>query len=160
MGEIPRLLNMKTVELWVPGSPYPAQRPRAMSRGKFTTMYMPQKHKDHERHIQTVWHEQYPNGVHKPFEDSPLCVWVTFYFQRPKSHFKGASDRLKDGYEGSYVHTQKPDIDNLAKLATDALNGLAYHDDAQIYRMVLEKYWARYRDGDIGTKIVIKEMAD
>lgn len=34
----------------------------------------------------------------------------------------------------------KPDWDNLAKLACDALNGLAYRDDAQIVRCAVNKF--------------------
>lgn len=35
--------------------------------------------------------------------------------------------------------TSKPDIDNLAKIVMDALNKLAYHDDAQVFRLNIEK---------------------
>ncbi|MGB6231196.1 MAG: RusA family crossover junction endodeoxyribonuclease, partial [Litorimonas sp.] len=39
-------------------------------------------------------------------------------------------------------HAIKPDGDNLAKLVKDALNGLAYHDDAQVSTTIVEKQWS------------------
>jgi Holliday junction resolvase RusA-like endonuclease len=36
----------------------------------------------------------------------------------------------------------KPDCDNLAKSACDALNGVLYHDDSQIVRLTVEKWHA------------------
>jgi Holliday junction resolvase RusA-like endonuclease len=36
----------------------------------------------------------------------------------------------------------KPDFDNIAKLVSDALNGIAYKDDSQICYGVVQKRWA------------------
>jgi len=36
----------------------------------------------------------------------------------------------------------RPDSDNCAKLALDGLQGLAYRDDSQVYRVECEKRWA------------------
>lgn len=42
---------------------------------------------------------------------------------------------------GDLLPTKKPDIDNVAKIIADALNGLAYDDDAQITDLlVLKRY--------------------
>jgi hypothetical protein len=38
-------------------------------------------------------------------------------------------------------HHQKPDLDNLLKLVCDALNGLVWHDDAQIAEVTVRKIW-------------------
>lgn len=37
------------------------------------------------------------------------------------------------------MHTQRPDIDNLCKGVLDALNGVAFIDDAQIIKLCCEK---------------------
>jgi Holliday junction resolvase RusA-like endonuclease len=58
-------------------------------------------------------------------------VW--FWFQRPKSHGKKRREEPR--------HLQKPDLDNLAKAVLDSLNGLAWVDDSQIYRLLVEKVW-------------------
>lgn len=39
-------------------------------------------------------------------------------------------------------HTNKPDVDNLAKLVMDALNGVAYADDKQIYSLSVSKIYS------------------
>jgi Holliday junction resolvase RusA-like endonuclease len=38
-------------------------------------------------------------------------------------------------------HTQRPDLDNLVKLACDALNGLMWTDDAQVACVSAAKVW-------------------
>ena len=38
--------------------------------------------------------------------------------------------------------TKKPDWDNIGKIVCDALNGVAYHDDAQITYSVVKKRYA------------------
>ena len=41
--------------------------------------------------------------------------------------------------DGLVKHTVKPDIDNLTKAVLDALNGLAWYDDAQIVELNASK---------------------
>ena len=38
-----------------------------------------------------------------------------------------------------YWHTKRPDLDNLVKAVLDALNGLAWRDDAQIHTLNISK---------------------
>jgi Holliday junction resolvase RusA-like endonuclease len=38
--------------------------------------------------------------------------------------------------------TKKPDADNIAKIVADALNGIAYYDDAQIVDLQVRKIYA------------------
>jgi Holliday junction resolvase RusA-like endonuclease len=38
-------------------------------------------------------------------------------------------------------HTSKPDIDNLVKAILDALNGVAFNDDSQIWEIQSSKIW-------------------
>jgi crossover junction endodeoxyribonuclease RusA len=47
----------------------------------------------------------------------------------------------KDCWEGRFCK-RKPDLDNVAKLIADALNGVAYLDDAQIVHMECVKRYA------------------
>ena len=43
---------------------------------------------------------------------------------------------------GEIKHIKKPDLDNMAKAVLDALNGLAYIDDSQIYSLTLYKTYS------------------
>lgn len=41
--------------------------------------------------------------------------------------------------DGSVRPTKKPDVDNIVKIVLDALNGLAWHDDAQVTFLAVSK---------------------
>ena len=43
---------------------------------------------------------------------------------------------------GGAFPVRKPDADNIAKIILDALNGTAYHDDAQIVQLSVRKQYA------------------
>ena len=58
---------------------------------------------------------------------TPVKISCEFFFRLPKSHFK------YPGVETLTSHLVKPDTSNLVKLVEDALNGIAYADDSQIY---------------------------
>lgn len=51
-------------------------------------------------------------------------------------------------------HTQKPDADNIVKSVADALNGIAYQDDAQVYASTIRKTWGE-RDG---FRVTVREV--
>lgn len=63
-----------------------------------------------------------------------LKMSVFFQFKKPKSWSKKKN-------ASAYWHIQKPDLDNLIKGVKDALNGIAYKDDAQVCDMDAIKIW-------------------
>ena len=72
------------------------------------------------------------------FSKEPLAMYITAFYQMPKSMTK--ADRKLVG-SGKLHPTKKPDADNIAKVICDALNGVAYGDDTQIIKMnVLKAY--------------------
>ena len=56
--------------------------------------------------------------------------------------------------KGRLFSTKKPDADNIIKIILDALNCVAYRDDAQICKVYFEKMYAEKPE----TKIIIKEI--
>ena len=50
--------------------------------------------------------------------------------------------------------TIKPDTDNIAKSILDSLNGIAYLDDKQVIKLVVEKYYAEVPSVSIEIKEV------
>lgn len=50
--------------------------------------------------------------------------------------------------KGVEVDIHKPDVDNIAKAVLDALTGVAYDDDKQVTRLVVEKYPRTTSGGD------------
>lgn len=135
-----RKLNLKM-------KPIPKARPRL---GKYGT-YTPKTTVDYEKAVQLAYKNQFKKE--EPFEN-PVQMEITFYFQVPKSYPK---KRRLQFAEGDKPHTKRPDLDNLVKAMTDALNGLAYKDDSQIYAMVIQK-WETLRESNIEIKIQEDEI--
>ncbi|GAA1453439.1 RusA family crossover junction endodeoxyribonuclease [Nesterenkonia lacusekhoensis] len=100
------------IEIVIPGKPIGKGRPRFTRSGR---TYTPQDTRDHEALI--AWHAKAAMNRREPL-DGP--VEARFLFVLP--------DR------------RRRDIDNLIKLAADALNGIAYHDDTQIHRIEATKH--------------------
>jgi len=69
-------------------------------------------------------------------KDEPIDMWITVYFDVPKSTTKANKIEIK---EGRLLPTKKPDADNIAKSICDALNGVAYADDKQIVCLTVQK---------------------
>ena len=64
---------------------------------------------------------------------------ITCYYGIPKSMSKSNREKV---YHGKLRPTKKPDLDNIAKIVLDSLNGLAYKDDSQVVSLKIEKYYA------------------
>ena len=58
-------------------------------------------------------------------ENDALIINITAYLPIPKS--------LKKQIIGGQAHIKRPDRDNILKSVQDALNGVAYKDDRQVY---------------------------
>ena len=89
----------------------------------------------------------------RPF-DCALLVDIVCYLKRPKNH-KGTGRNkgvLKDRFKNA-KHTTKVDIDNLMKFVFDALTGIFWRDDKQIFSGRTTK---RYSDRP-RTEIFIKK---
>ena len=63
-------------------------------------------------------------------------------------------DPIQGKVAGIIAPTKKPDWDNIGKLISDALNQLAYFDDAQIVRVNIIKKYARVSE----TIVKIEEL--
>lgn len=77
--------------------------------------------------------------VGKPLLSGPLCLEMLVLVMAPVSWSKKKRDAA---LSGEISPTGKPDIDNVVKLVADSLNGIMWHDDAQIVRLVAEKRYA------------------
>ena len=104
------------------------QRPRTAARGKHVRVYTPRKTRLFEDRIRKAWRKQV--GCGWATFAGPVIVTILIGRELAKSNPKRWAGRLDLG---------KPDADNVAKAVLDALNGLAYADDSQVFRLIVEK---------------------
>lgn len=119
----------------VPGIPRGKGRPRFHDFGR---PYTPKATAHYEAWIAACYQEKY--GICKMPEDSFLDVEIKAFFSIPKS---ASRDRQEAMARGELLPSRKPDVDNIAKAVLDALNGVAYKDDARVVCCTCSK---RYGD--------------
>lgn len=123
---------MSTLTITIPGKPMGKQRPRASKRGGFVRLYTPEQTVNAETFTKLCAMDQ----VGQPMLEGPLVVAMHAIFDIPTSWSK--KDKAA-ALSGALRPTGKPDLDNLAKLYSDALNKVVWGDDAQIVSMALSK---------------------
>jgi Holliday junction resolvase RusA-like endonuclease len=89
-------------------------------------MYTPKKTEEYEKELAWLARSKYRG---KPLE-GPIKISVEFFFKPPDSWSK---TKTSDALCGVLKHTSRPDLDNLLKSLEDALNGIVWVDDSQIY---------------------------
>lgn len=113
----------------VDGNPVAQGRPRLTTRGRFLHAYDPEKSRDWKRTVHYAVCQQMSEKRMLAPIDGPLALAIRFDLMRPKS--------VRSSYPA-----KRPDIDNLVKACTDALNGVLWRDDSQIVELAAEKRYA------------------
>ena len=80
---------------------------------------------------------------HMPTYDAVRLRMVA-YFPVPQSYSK---KKRGECIAGAIKPMMKPDIDNVVKAALDAMNGVVYDDDKQVFEVIVSK---RYTERDEG----------
>lgn len=76
----------------------------------------------------------------------PVSIRIVAKFLPPKSISK---KKRAEMLCGSLNPLKKPDVDNIVKVVSDALNGVAYHDDTQIVSVSAKKVYAASEGLDV-----------
>lgn len=92
---------------------------------------------DADRDYKAAIRQSYFIGNGPWFGTEPVRATIDVMRHLPKSKTPKAGDLADDFSEPD---THKPDLDNVAKAVLDALNGIAYEDDAQVVELVVRKY--------------------
>lgn len=125
---------MKDVYVTIPLEPQPKLRPRfRVVRGRVFT-HTPYQTKAFENQVAALYLEKAKGGMFESHK--PLQVKLYFGMTVPKSFSK---KKRADIENDLLLHTVKPDLDNLTKSVLDALNGVAWYDDAQIVDLQVRK---------------------
>jgi Holliday junction resolvase RusA-like endonuclease len=124
----------------IPGDPKPLIRARVgrSGKGRKRHVFDPPRNVELKGVIAQTWKDR---GYARHEQGRPLELILVFAFQRPLDHWVG---RRRGGVlreDAKRWHTQTPDDDNLRKLVKDALNNVAWHDDAQVAKTSSRKVW-------------------
>ena len=139
---VARWLGEPVLDVTVAMVPHAASRPRTAIRAGRATIYMPVDHRRAEAHIRAFVAAAWRGRVTL---DEPVVVVTHAWLPRRKS------DR-GDGELDASTATQ--DVDNLAKLAMDACNGIVWIDDRRVVGLWSSK--SRHAvDGQPGVRIVV-----
>lgn len=128
---------MKSVSFDIPGPPQGKARPRVVrARNGMSMTYTPDKTVAYEELVR-LRYKAAAQGF-RFADDAQLAMQITAFYPVPKSKSK----RIKANMlAGAMRPTKKPDCDNVIKIICDALNELAYKDDAQIVVTQMSKYY-------------------
>lgn len=137
---------MKEYKFTVPGGPKGKQRHRTTSNGRTFT---PSQTVNYENLVIMCFKQKYHDA---PPLTGELCFNMVSYFPIPKSTSKKKHAEM---LARKIRPTKKPDFDNMLKIASDALNKIAFDDDKQV---VESHYYAYYSDR-ARTEITIKEIS-
>lgn len=129
----------------IDGETIPKGRPKFSTKNGVYRSYTPQKTIDYEEHVRESYRAEYPLPTMPFGKDDPLEVVTNFYFAIPKATPK--SKILK--FLTVLRPTKRPDLDNLYKSLTDALNGVCYPDDSQIVTAHIHKLWSESPKAEI-----------
>lgn len=127
----------ENINFIVYGEPQGKGRPRFSRRGAFVSTYTPEKTATYENLVKMSFLQKYQEPA---LIDEPVIVGIKAYFGIPKSVSTKKREKMM---QGKIVPTKKPDMDNIAKIILDSLNGLAYLDDKQV---VLLTVWKRFSE--------------
>lgn len=129
------------IEFKVPGPPQGKARARTFynQRAGHMSSVTPEKTVLYENLVKTRYLESMEKQM-LPYQtlEGPLTVHISAYYEPPKSTSKKNYAKMIDN---TILPTKKPDIDNIAKVVLDALNGIAYKDDTQVVNLnVIKRY--------------------
>lgn len=121
-----RNMSESELRLFYNIDPLAKARPRFTVKNGYARSYTPARTVDFANTIKILSCEQYK----MPPIDTPIYMQIEFHI--PTKNKKKIGE----------PHGVRPDIDNLIKNICDALNGIVYKDDGQIWKIHSTKHYA------------------
>lgn len=123
------------IRFTVPGEPKGKARPRIYSQGGKSHAMTPQDTLSYESLVKWV----FTNTMEARKLQGEIEAKIVAMYPIPKAMTK-KNRQLID--EGKLHPTKKPDLDNVAKIILDSLNKVAFDDDSQVTRLIVEKHFS------------------
>ena len=125
------------------GKPRGKQRPRLCSVGGRNIVYTPKQTIEYEKLIKASY-----MATNRIFfeKDIPIEVNILAYCGEAPQQIcnKDVCENIgKIARNEKYWVTKKPDSDNIIKIVLDALNKVAFYDDAQVSKICFEKRYSK-----------------
>lgn len=135
------------ISFFVPGVPVPKGSAKAFYRPGMRFPVVVQTNHDKQKPWASAIH-YHAKEVMKEKGGGPCAVagvmlTLTFNMPRPKSHYN-SKGVVK---QGDIWHLKKPDLDKLIRCVKDALIGVVYNDDSQVFQIVAQKIYAPIQPG-------------
>lgn len=139
------------IKFVVPGDPQGKARARTFydPRACHSVSKTPENTAMYENLIKTAYTLKYKDFQFP--EETPLQMEIVAYFRIVKSERKWKRSLMEAGLMRPM---KTPDADNIQKVICDALNKVAYHDDAAIVRATVDKV---YTSGPPRVDVTIRE---
>lgn len=134
------------IKFTIPGEPVGKGRPRFSTRGKFVKAYTPETTVNYENWVKICFQESKQEAL-----EGQLRATIKCYLGIPQSYSKKKKLQCS---EGIIRPTKKPDLDNIAKIILDSLNGLAYQDDKIIVSCNIDKWFSN----DARVEVTIEQI--
>jgi Holliday junction resolvase RusA-like endonuclease len=134
--------------LTIPGEPCAQGRPRFSTHGGFVKAYDPEKSRNYKAYVKMCAIKSMEEQGWTLTEKA-LSIEIRAFMSIPSSKSKKFKQAAIVGAERP---TKKPDVDNVFKILTDALSGIAYKDDKQIVDAKISKFYA----DEPGVEVIIK----
>lgn len=119
----------------IPGKPVGKARPRFRGAGFKVITYTPPATKKYEKEVARI----YKQSAGVLYAEIPLRVRILAKFPIPESWSKKNKEKA---LKCEIKLNKKPDLDNIAKIILDGLNGVAYTDDKQVTSLEIEKVYS------------------
>lgn len=124
----------RKVHFTVPGEPMGKERPKFSY--KTGHAYTPPATIEYQNRV-VLFFKEASKGLF--YGDGAIILKIRAYYAIPKS---ASAIRHRVMALGIVRPLKKPDSDNVGKCIADALNGVAYHDDAAVVEMSVEKWYS------------------
>lgn len=117
------------ITFFVPGIPVPKGSAKAFFRKGMRFPVVIQDNAAKQKPWANIISQTAHAHCSQPFAKA-VFLTLEFHMPRPKAHYRKNGDLRPDAPD---LHTKKPDLDKLLRCVKDALSGIAYRDDAQVY---------------------------